>query len=105
MRVVFHPAAQADLDDLIFYIAGRAGQSIAEKQLDRSLASLDILGEFPRTSTYHRSLDVYESWLPRTRFIAFYRIRDDLDAIVVLAIIDHSRNTDRRRRRTIKSRG
>ena len=105
MKVVFHPAAEADFEDLIDFIVGRAGARIAQGQADKALASLSTIGDYPRTSKYDADLDVFEAWLPGTRYIAFYRIRQDLDSVIVLAIIDHARNTAGTKRRLITVRG
>ena len=105
MKLVLHPDARADFDELIDFIADRAGGRVADLQLSRALAALETIQQFPRTSRYDKKLDVFETWLPRTRFIAFYRILEAEDLIVVLAIIDHARNTSRTKRRMITARG
>ena len=104
MQVVFHEAARDDLNELIDYVSIRAGQIIADKQLERVQSAFATIGQFPRASRYHHQLDVYESWLPRTRFIVFYRILASAELVVVLAIIDHAQNTTRTKTRLIRSR-
>ena len=104
MRLVLHVEAQKDLDELIDYIASRGGRLIAEQQLTRAHTALKTIERFPRASRYDARLDFFEAWLPRTRFIVFYRILEDRDLVVVLAVIDHARNTLRTKRRVIRSR-
>jgi plasmid stabilization system protein ParE len=104
MKLVLHADAGKDLDALIDYIAHRAGLKVADKQLVRAFDALQAIEQFPRASRYDAELNVYEAWLPRTRFIVFYRLFPKQNMIVVLAVIDHARNTARTKRRIVMRR-
>jgi plasmid stabilization system protein ParE len=104
MKIKFQRSAQQDLDDLIEYLTQRSGPRVAEKRLIRTYEALETIAQFPRGSQFHKKLDTFESWLPGTRYIIFYRVHEDQQLVVILAVIDHSRNTARNRRQLIKSR-
>jgi plasmid stabilization system protein ParE len=104
MKLVFHPAARADLDEQLDFLAARMGGDVAERHRVRFETSMLTIQQFPYTSRYHRRRSIYETWIPRTRFIAFYRVFEDERIVLVLAIIDHSKNTSRTVNKLVKSR-
>lgn len=66
-RVVFRPAAKADLLRLYNYIANEAGHQVAGEYLDRIEAACMSLAVFPERGTVHDNL------LPGLRIIGFER--------------------------------
>ena len=104
MRLVFHPEARKDLDDRIEYIAKQAGWLVANQQLARVMASLVSIRQYPFTSKYNKRRNVFESWVPRTRFIALYQVMEADHVVFVVALIDHSRNTSKTKNQLMKSR-
>jgi plasmid stabilization system protein ParE len=104
MKLVFHPEARKDLDDRIEYIANRAGWLVANRQLARVMASLQSIQQYPFTSKYNKRRKVFESWVPRTRFITLYQVLEADQVVFVVALIDHSRNTSKTKSQLMKSR-
>jgi plasmid stabilization system protein ParE len=104
MKLVFHPEARNDLDDRIEYIAKQAGWRVADQQLARVMASLKNIQQYPFTSKYNKQRKVFESWVPRTRFITLYQVMEADRVVFVVALIDHSRNTSKTKNQLMKSR-
>jgi plasmid stabilization system protein ParE len=104
MKLAFHPAARADLDEQLDFLATRLGSGVAERHRVRFETSMLTIQQFPYTSRFHQRRNVYETWIPRTRFIAFYRVFEVERITLVLAIIDHSKNTSRTVNKLVKSR-
>jgi plasmid stabilization system protein ParE len=105
MKVELHVAALQDLNDQIIHLEAKLGQVVAKQHLERVEKCLQTMAQYPRAARYHGRSDIYETWFPGTRFIAFYRVFPEQQLTVVLAIIDHARNTAPHRQRLIKSRG
>jgi plasmid stabilization system protein ParE len=104
VKLVQHIEAQADLDVLLAHFASRSGRIYAEQHLQRVEATLKTIETYPKRGIFDEQLDIFSVWVPRTRFIAFYRILPAQDLIVVLAIIDHASHTKSKRRRLVASR-
>jgi len=66
-KVVFRPAAKADLKHLYDYIAQQAGRAIAGRFIDRIEAACMALQDFPERGTVRKEL------YPGVRIIGFER--------------------------------
>lgn len=79
MRLVrLTPEVERTLGDQLDYLvakhATRAAVSLAER-VHRFLAT--TLAEWPRTGRHIPERDIWESWIPRTNLVAWYRFTDD----------------------------
>jgi plasmid stabilization system protein ParE len=52
----------------------------------------EALAAHPRTGVYRSGRDVYEIVIPRTRFVAFYRIDIAADLLTVVAVFHHAQD-------------
>jgi plasmid stabilization system protein ParE len=93
MKVVFAPRAEADLGRHLAYGIERFGQTVAARTLRRLMNYLDpFLVSYPRTATYHPDIDAFETWVPKTPFVIFFRIEPDRDVFRVLAVFHHAQD-------------
>lgn len=86
MKVVYTPTAARQIESQIAYLvsqgAGRA--AVAARQRITTFVS-DFLAIYPRTGRLIPEKEIYEIWIPRTRYILFYRVEDE-DTLRVLAL-------------------
>jgi len=54
----------------------------------------ETLAAYPRIGLYRARRNVYEVVIPRTPFIAFYRIERAVDAVVVVALFHHAQDRE-----------
>jgi plasmid stabilization system protein ParE len=93
MKVVFAPRAEADLAHHFSYGIRRFGQAVAERTLERLKNYLDpFLVNYPRTATFIPEINAFETWVPKTPFVIFFRIEPDHDVLRVLAIFHHAQD-------------
>lgn len=104
MKLALHVEAQNDLNELLAHFAARSGRLYAEQHLQRIETTLKTIESHPKSGVFDATPDVYTVWVPRTRFIVFYRIVPQDDRVLVLAIIDHAGHTKSKRRRLIVTR-
>jgi plasmid stabilization system protein ParE len=50
------------------------------------------VGHYPRTSRYHANIDAFETWVPGTPFIVYYRLEDAGKLIRVVAVFLHGKD-------------
>lgn len=87
MKVVYTPRAEADLVRHFNYGVERFGRGVAERTLARLSGFLDpFLVTYPRTARFHREIDAFETWVPKTPFVIFFRLEPENDTLRVLAI-------------------
>ena len=87
MRVIVTPRAEADIDHHYQWGVGRFGANTANATFARVRQFIEVsLESHPRAGKLLPHPNLYESWIPRTPFVVFYRIDDDADTVWVLAL-------------------
>lgn len=93
MRLVMTRRAEINLANQYDYGVRTFGATTANRTLERLNTYLSkTLLCHPRTNTYHPEYDVYETWIPRTPFVIFYRIDVQVDELVVLALFHYAQD-------------
>jgi plasmid stabilization system protein ParE len=74
MKVVIAPRAKRDLLDQLGYLVDQ-GAADAALRLERRLAEFfdHTLCSFPRIGTFISHRDLWETWVPHTRLVVWYR--------------------------------
>jgi len=74
MKVVFDRQAESDLADQLDYMIAQGAASAGRRLEQRLLSFIDrTLANYPRSGTFVAHRDLWETWVPRTRFIIWYR--------------------------------
>jgi toxin ParE1/3/4 len=89
MRVVWLDQAEFDLDEHIRYIAIHNPIAAVEQDLFIRRAA-EQLSDYPKNGRIGRLAYTRELVIPRTSFIALYRIADDMGEIHILRILHSS---------------
>jgi len=84
MRLVWSPRARSDREDAIDYIAAD-NPAAALQQFDEIEGATDRLVEHPQLGRADRVKGTRELVIPRTQFIAIYRVAGD--AVQILRIL------------------
>ena len=84
MRVVLSERVEAEL-----------GKLVADRTFRRMRRFLfESLALYPRIGVYRSERDIYEAVIPRTPFIAFYRIDTMADMLTVVALFHHAQDRE-----------
>ena len=76
-RHAFAPRAQRDLQSQIDYLNDQGAFDAAEKLLARIEQFVaQFLTAHPKTGIYLAHRDLWETWVPRTRLVLWYRFTD-----------------------------
>ena len=87
MRVIVTPRAQADIDHQYEWGLTRFGETTANETFARVRQFIEVsLEAHPRTGKLLPRPNLYESWIPKTPFVVFYRVDDDANTVWVLAL-------------------
>ena len=93
MKVIVTPRAEADILHQHAWGEQRFGATVANRTFDHVRRHLEVaLATHPRTGKRLGSSGLYESWIPRTPFVIFYRIDDLSDTVWVLALFHHAQD-------------
>ena len=93
MKIVITPNAQAQIDNQLAYSVARYGTRAAEKTAARIEHSFnEVIGIYPRTGTFFKKLDLYETVIPRTPFVVIYRIDDEISTVRILGFFHHAQD-------------
>ena len=78
MRVVIAPSARRDLANQFGYLVDQ-GATRAAVRLERRLTAYlsNTLAAYPRTGTFIGTRDLWETWVPKTRLVVWYRFTAD----------------------------
>jgi plasmid stabilization system protein ParE len=85
MKVVLSAEASDRLEDQVRYIQNSGAPAAADRLRLRVLDFLENhLAHFPRTGTHIPDRDLWETWIPGTRLVIWYRVKDrQLDVVTV----------------------
>jgi len=90
MRIVWTPAALADLADILAHLPPDVARNTTERIAQAEASVLT----FPRAAIYHPETDTFERYVPKTRVILIYHLTDD--SIEIVATFHTSRDPDAR---------
>jgi plasmid stabilization system protein ParE len=89
MRIAWTAEAVAELDSMLAYIAAQ-DPSAASLVAERVLQAESGIQTFPRAGNYDPETDTFDRYIPKTRIVLTYAIRDD--AIWIVAAWHTSRD-------------
>jgi plasmid stabilization system protein ParE len=93
MKVIFAKRAEFELEHHLAYGTEKFGRLVAERTFKRVRRFLlESLATFPRLGVYQPERDVYEVVIPRTPFIAFYRIDESADLLTIVALFHYAQD-------------
>lgn len=81
MKVDWTAEAAAELDQMLAFIAEQ-DESSAALVAERVLNVEEQIARFPRAGRYDSETDTYDRYIPRTRIVLTYAIREDTIWIV-----------------------
>lgn len=83
MRIVFDPVAAEELASQIDFLIERHAHQAAARLAARCDSFFEsFLSLHPRTGKFIAEKDIWETWMPGTRLIVWYRVsRDELQII------------------------
>jgi plasmid stabilization system protein ParE len=91
MKVLLSERAESEFERHFSFGVERFGPSVAERTFKRVRRFLfDILAAHPRIGAHRPHRDVYEIVIPRTPFIAFYRIDAEAEVLTVVALFHYA---------------
>lgn len=94
MKVEWAVEASAELDHLLAYIASQ-DISAASLVAERVIEAMKGIARFPRAGRYDTRTDTFDRFIPKTRIILTYTLRED--AIWIVSVWHTSRNPAERR--------
>lgn len=95
MRVVFDDRAVEDLEDIYRFISAENPHA-ARSVVQRIVASMERLADFPRMAREGNVEGTREWVIPRLPYIAVYRVYADRDELVVIGIFHGARQRPER---------
>lgn len=78
MRIVVAPRARRDLANKLGYLVDK-GATAAARRLERRLTRflVDTITCYPRSGTFIAHRELWETWVPGTRIVIWYRFTQD----------------------------
>lgn len=93
MKIVYTRRAEIHMAGQLAYGIEQYGKPVATRTITRLRGFVrDTVTIFPRAASYLPDLDLYETWVPGTPFVVFYRYSEEQQAIIVLAVFHHRQN-------------
>ncbi len=78
MRLVLSPRAARDLDNQIQYLIDQHAPKAARRLKTRIMSFLrETLVSAPRFGIFVDHRDLYETWIPSTKLVIWYRVESD----------------------------
>ena len=75
MRVVYTPTAVRHIESQLEYLMSKGAVRAAVAARDRITTFVtDFLSRYPRTGRLIPESNIYEIWIPGTRYVIFYRV-------------------------------
>jgi toxin ParE1/3/4 len=95
-RLIAAREAQADLDEILAYLQGEAGKSVALRYGERFRAGFRHLVDFPETGARRPQLHADMRIWVIAPYVIFYRFTGDDDTIRLVRILHGRRNVTER---------
>jgi plasmid stabilization system protein ParE len=93
MKVVFSRRAESELEHHFEYGVEKFGRRVAEQTFRRVRRFFrESLAAFPRLGVYRAEWGLYEVVIPRTPFIAIYRIDESAEVLTVVALFHYAQD-------------
>jgi plasmid stabilization system protein ParE len=93
MRVVLSGRAEFELEHHLEYGVEKFGRRVAEQTFGRVRRFFqESLAAFPRLGVYRAKWELYEVVIPRTPFVAIYRIDEAADTLTVVALFHYAQD-------------
>ncbi|MDH3324806.1 MAG: type II toxin-antitoxin system RelE/ParE family toxin [Candidatus Peregrinibacteria bacterium] len=78
LRYELPPAAIKDLNDLRFFLREREEIDVFDLMRKRIKTAITLLRKFPKLGTYREEVGARSFPVPKTKYIIFFREKDDL---------------------------
>jgi plasmid stabilization system protein ParE len=92
MRVVYTPTAVRHIESQLEYLMSKRADRAAVAARRRITTFIsDFLTRYPRTGRLIPERNVYEIWIPGTRYVIFYRVEPG-DVLRILALFHTSQD-------------
>jgi plasmid stabilization system protein ParE len=93
MKVVISRRVEGELNHHFAEGVAKFGQRVAERTFQRVRRFLfESLSTFPYIGVHRPKHNVYETVIPRTPFVVFYRIDAAADTLTVVALFHHAQD-------------
>ena len=90
MKVIYTPTAARQIERQITYLVSQDARGAAMRARVRITAFIgEFLARYPRAGRYISEKDIFEIWIPRTRYVLFYRLESG-DVLKILALFHTS---------------
>ena len=78
MKIIIAPRARRDLANQLGYLVDQ-GATPAARRLEQRLTTFlnGTVARYPRSGAFIAQRDLWETWVPRTRFVIWYRFTAD----------------------------
>ncbi len=77
MKIAWTAEAVAELNDILSYIAMQ-DMGVAALVAERVIVAEANIEQFPKAGKYDRETDTYDRFIPKTRIVLTYAMRDDI---------------------------
>lgn len=78
MRVVYSPTALRQIESQLDYLFAQGAAGAAKRARRRIVDHVRrFLAVYPKTGRFIEQHDVYEAWIPGTRYVIFYRVTEE----------------------------
>jgi len=92
MKVVYTPTAARQIENQLSHLVSKGARRAAVEARKRITSFIaGFLARYPRTGRLIADRQIYEIWIPRTRYVIFYRIEPG-DALRILALFHTSQD-------------
>jgi plasmid stabilization system protein ParE len=93
MNLVLAPRAEQDINDQLAFGTERFGRATSERTLQKIFDYLEnVLVHFPRSATFNPDTKTFETWIPKTPFVVFYRLDEQKNDLIVVALFHHAQD-------------
>lgn len=93
MKIIYTGTAKTHIASQIAFLVEQGAYRPARRLHARITSYVrDIIARYPRAGRYIHEHDIYECWIPRTRFVVMYRLDMSRKTLTVLAVFHTSQD-------------
>jgi plasmid stabilization system protein ParE len=93
MNLVIAPRAEQDIKGQLEFGVRTFGRETAERTLEKIFDFLEgVLVQFPRSGNFNPETKTFETWIPKTPFVVFYRLDQQKNDLIVVALFHHAQD-------------
>jgi plasmid stabilization system protein ParE len=86
MKVVYTPTAVRQIENQLAYLVSKGAERAAVAARNRITTFInEFLAVYPRTGRLIPDKQIYEIWVPRSRYVIFYRVEGE-DTLRILGL-------------------